>query len=229
MKYTNLMDIAWWCAHTHARACVRGYMFPQWLSSQESAWKAEDTGDTGSIPGSGRAWLPTPVFLPGVSHGQSGLVGSSPWGSQRSQTQLKWWREHNTSLSPYQIRIYTAPRGASVPLSRCYPPRDNHHDDFYHLWLGLPILEFHINWAMHCTFSSLTSFTEHNVCDHPCLCVRQWFILIVSIPTVWKCTIYPSILLWMGIWVISILELLQINYYEHLLYIECLFPPKILR
>ena len=31
-----------------------------------------------------------------------------------------------------------------------------------------------------------------------------------------------------GIWVISILELLQINYYKHLLYIECLFPPKIL-
>ena len=31
-----------------------------------------------------------------------------------------------------------------------------------------------------------------------------------------------------GIWVISILELLQISYYEHLLYIECLFPPKIL-
>ena len=29
-----------------------------------------------------RAWLSTPVFLPGESHGQRGLVGYSPWGSK---------------------------------------------------------------------------------------------------------------------------------------------------
>ena len=28
-------------------------------------------------------WLPTPVFLPGKSHGQRSLVGYSPWGCQR--------------------------------------------------------------------------------------------------------------------------------------------------
>ena len=27
-----------------------------------------------------RAWQPTPVFLPGVSHGQRSLTGYSPWG-----------------------------------------------------------------------------------------------------------------------------------------------------
>ena len=27
-----------------------------------------------------RAWQPTPVFLPGESHGQRSLVGCSPWG-----------------------------------------------------------------------------------------------------------------------------------------------------
>ena len=27
-----------------------------------------------------RKWLPTPVFLPGKSHGQRSLVGYSPWG-----------------------------------------------------------------------------------------------------------------------------------------------------
>ena len=27
-----------------------------------------------------REWLPTPVFLPGESHGQRSLVGYSPWG-----------------------------------------------------------------------------------------------------------------------------------------------------
>ena len=29
-----------------------------------------------------RAWQSTPVFLPGASHGQKGLVGYSPWGSK---------------------------------------------------------------------------------------------------------------------------------------------------
>ena len=45
---------------------------------------AEDTGDVGSIPGSGRSleedMQPTSVFLPGESHGQRSLVGYSPWG-----------------------------------------------------------------------------------------------------------------------------------------------------
>ena len=41
---------------------------------------AGDVRDTGVIPGSGRfpwrrKWQPTPVFLPGESHGQRSLVG----------------------------------------------------------------------------------------------------------------------------------------------------------
>ena len=34
-------------------------------------------------PGGGQ-WQPTPVFLPGESHGQRSLVGYSPWGCQKS-------------------------------------------------------------------------------------------------------------------------------------------------
>ena len=34
---------------------------------KESACNAGDTGDIGSIPGSGRSWQPTPVFFPGNS------------------------------------------------------------------------------------------------------------------------------------------------------------------
>ena len=30
-----------------------------------------------------RKWQPTPVFLPGKSHGQRSLVGFSPWGRKR--------------------------------------------------------------------------------------------------------------------------------------------------
>ena len=31
-----------------------------------------------------RKWHPTPVFLPGKSHGQKSLVGYSPWGHKES-------------------------------------------------------------------------------------------------------------------------------------------------
>ena len=42
-------------------------------------------GDVGLIPGLGkglgrREWQPTPLFLPGNSHGQRSLAGFSPWG-----------------------------------------------------------------------------------------------------------------------------------------------------
>ena len=33
-----------------------------------------------------RKWQPTPVFLPGESHGQGSLVGCSPWGRTESDT-----------------------------------------------------------------------------------------------------------------------------------------------
>ena len=33
-----------------------------------------------------RQWHPTPVFLPGKSHGRRSLVGCSPWGCKESNT-----------------------------------------------------------------------------------------------------------------------------------------------
>ena len=33
-----------------------------------------------------RGWQPTPVFLPGESHGYRSLVGYSPWGYTESDT-----------------------------------------------------------------------------------------------------------------------------------------------
>ena len=51
-----------------------------------------NAGDTGSILGSGRCpgeWQPTPVLLPGKSHGQRNLVGCSPWGHKKSRTPLR--------------------------------------------------------------------------------------------------------------------------------------------
>ena len=50
---------------------------------------AGHTRDKDSVPGSGRPpwrrkWQPTPVLLPGKSHGQRSLVGYSSWGHRDS-------------------------------------------------------------------------------------------------------------------------------------------------
>ena len=39
-----------------------------------------------SLPDWRRQWHPTPVLLPGKSHGRRSLVGCSPWGREESDT-----------------------------------------------------------------------------------------------------------------------------------------------
>ena len=70
--------------------------------------------DSGSILGSGRSsgvenGNPTPVFLPGNSHGQRSLVGYSPWGrkesdrtepTQHAHTCLKAWAQ---AAKPWRV------------------------------------------------------------------------------------------------------------------------------
>ena len=79
-------------------ALVGKYFFlsnPGWASQmllvvKKPLAKAGDIRDVGSIPGSRRslrrAWQPTPVFLPGESHGQRNLAGYSSWGPKESDT-----------------------------------------------------------------------------------------------------------------------------------------------
>ena len=40
-----------------------------------------------------RQWQPTPVLLPGKSHGRRSLVGCSPWGRKESET-TRWLHFH---------------------------------------------------------------------------------------------------------------------------------------
>ena len=58
-----------WCAAvcgvTKSRTQVSGFTFTHWR----------------------RKWQPTPVFLPGKSHGQRSLAGCSPWGRWESDTE----------------------------------------------------------------------------------------------------------------------------------------------
>ena len=74
---------------------------------KESASNAGDTGDMGSILGSGRIpgggkWQPTPVSLPEKSYGQRSLAGYSPEESKESDT-----TEHHVLLILYILCILT--------------------------------------------------------------------------------------------------------------------------
>ena len=54
-------------------ACqCRRCMFDPWV--EKTPWR--------------RKWHPTPVFLPGKSHGQRSVVGYSPWGCKRVEHDL---------------------------------------------------------------------------------------------------------------------------------------------
>ena len=64
---------------------------------------AEDTGDVGSISGSGRSpgvgsGTPLQYSCLGKSHGQWSLVDSSPWGHKASDM-----TEHSTETVPYYL------------------------------------------------------------------------------------------------------------------------------
>ena len=77
----------------------------------------------GSNPGSGRSpgagkWQPTPLFLPGKSHGQKSLVGYSSRGRKESDTTeqlhyhycLKFYSKHKSAFkSPHDKVIFIYP------------------------------------------------------------------------------------------------------------------------
>ena len=76
--------LSWGCFLSFRSQFTRPMGFPGGSDSKESACNA---GDLGPTPGSGRfprrrKWQPTPVFLPGKSHGWRSLVGYQSTGSQ---------------------------------------------------------------------------------------------------------------------------------------------------
>ena len=64
-----------------------------------------------------RQWHPTPVLLPGKSHGQRRLVGCSPWGRKESDT---------TERLPFHSSLSCTGEGNGNPLqcSCLENPRD---------------------------------------------------------------------------------------------------------
>ena len=73
-----------------------------WLSGEESACHNRRRGLdpwVGKIPWR-RKWQPTPVFLPGESHGQRSLAGYSPQGCKRVGYVVTKQQQQHLSLVP---------------------------------------------------------------------------------------------------------------------------------
>ena len=66
------MGLPWWLKTIKKRVCLqcRRPRFNPWV--RKIPWR--------------RAWQPTPIFLPGESHGQKSLAGYSPWGCKDLDT-----------------------------------------------------------------------------------------------------------------------------------------------
>ena len=68
-----------WVKISGNKAQVLYFRVPWWLSDKESACQCR----TLRFNSWRRKWQPTPVFLPGKSHGQKSLAGYNPQGHKR--------------------------------------------------------------------------------------------------------------------------------------------------
>ena len=78
---------------------IMTFDFPGGASGKEPASQCRRTKRLGSNPWVGkipwrRKWQPTPVFLPGESHGQRSLAGYSPRGCKESDTTEQLSTQH---------------------------------------------------------------------------------------------------------------------------------------
>ena len=73
-----------------------------------------------------RQWHPTPVLLPGKSHGRRSLVGCSPWGCQESDTTERLHFHFSLSCiaegngNPLQCSCLENPRDGGAWLAAVY-------------------------------------------------------------------------------------------------------------
>ena len=101
---------------------------PTWRSGKEPACQGRRCQRWGLHPWVGnilwrRKWEPTPVLLPGESHGQRSLVGYSPWGRKEYDTteqQLErapWGPELHLKEMKLSLPHYSVPHCPHPPTS----------------------------------------------------------------------------------------------------------------
>ena len=79
-----------------------------------------------------REWQPTPIFLPGESHGQRSLAGFSPWGHKESDT-TEGLRFHFSlscigegNVNPHQCSCLENPRDPGTVEPDGLPSMESH-------------------------------------------------------------------------------------------------------
>ena len=86
----------------------------------------------GKIPWS-RKWQPTPVLLPGKSHGWRSLVGYRPW-SRKESDMTEWLHFHFSLSTKKEQDLYTQNYTTSWKEIKCL----NKWEDISCLWIGRP-------------------------------------------------------------------------------------------
>ena len=114
-----------------------------------------------------KKWQPTPVFLPGESHGQRSLVGYSPWGCRESSTTK--WLSTQTSHEDRPLRTHI------VPLCKlekaCPHSRHTHSWGCTGWWVGsgptqLPAEYLHSAQLQNCTRQLCLRDRSPPTCSH---------------------------------------------------------------
>ena len=118
---------------------------PRWLSGKETTCQCRRHRFdpwVGKIP-CRKKWQPTPVFLPGKSHGQRSLAGYSPWGRKELDTTERLsTHTHTRFISQGQarppaetcgksfsqrIQVWKCDGNVTRPFIMAHP---QHHDNF---------------------------------------------------------------------------------------------------
>ena len=108
-----------------------------------------------------RTWQPTPVFLPGESHGQRSLVGCSPWGRTESDTTEATWQQQQQNI----FRVCCCSVSKSC-LTLCDPMNCS--------MPGIPVLHYTLNLLGLMLFESVMP-SNHLVLYRPLLLLPSNF------------------------------------------------------
>ena len=85
----------WWHWASQVAQCVKNPHAMQETGIQSLGWEISWR----------RKWQPTPVFLPGKSHGRRSLVDYSPWGQKESDTTERLHLTLRTSLDRAYLEL----------------------------------------------------------------------------------------------------------------------------
>ena len=139
--------------------------FPGGSDGKVSAYNA---GDLGSIPGSGRfpwrrKWQPTPVLLPGKSHGRRSLVQATVHGVVKSRARLSDLKKNSIKLEAKEFISFT--KKNIVKNTYCW------NDYLIHIFSSFHIIEYlfeKIRKLIHLCFISLYHLCPNIFCYFWC-------------------------------------------------------------